>query len=72
MRTHNEGGVVTGIEAALMQIDPQRPKCQSLLIKLFTTREWQVLCMRDTNRVDCRISAATQCENLPINERKKR
>lgn len=37
MRTHNEGRVVTGIEGTLMQIDPQRPKCQSLLIKLFTT-----------------------------------
>lgn len=46
MRTHNEGGVVTGIEATLMQIDPRRLKSQSLLIKLFTTA-W-MLCIRDT------------------------
>lgn len=71
MRTHNEGRVVTGMEGTLMQIDPQRPKRQSLLIKLFTTAP--VLCIRDTKRrgkkrVKCRSSAVTQCVNLLINE----
>lgn len=57
MRTHNEGGAVTGIEGTLMQIDPGRPKCQSLLIKLFTTA--RMLCIAVGDRQGrCRLSAA--------------
>lgn len=77
MRTHNDGRVVTGIEGTLMQIDPQRPKCHSLLIKLFTT-PWMVSAVHggiptdSRKRVNCRhCCAAVQCENFPINEMKK-